>query len=377
MRRGIAVGIVLVAAAVGLLATSCGDVGPGPDQARLELDGTAVVTTADGARASVTDGRTLTFGDTVAMEEGTAVLELADGAVYELRARGDVGTELEVGAPPRLTAGDLLVRDGFPAQVRVDAATLTAHGALRVDAEETVATAYAGRASVAGTGDVDSLPGLRRLVLVAGASPEPLTFDGTDPWDRRYLGEAVAFGDQLEALARGYTSDLPPDGGRTEGFFQSVVPALGDEREFNADLLDPERPPGETLVGAAIAVQGQEGTFRERWEAVFAFRDAGAEWGLVALDQGVSSAPVLETIELAIGTTTTTAASPTAPGSGPSTSSTTSPGAPGPTDPAATTTTTTTTPPPEPAPDPLDPVTGPAEDLLDNLLDVLLLLQPG
>lgn len=371
MRRGIAVGTALVVGAVGLLASSCGDDGPGPDQAHLDLDGTAVVTTADGARESVDDGTTLRFGDTVTMEEGTGLLELADGSVYELRARDDVRTELVVGAPPRLTAGDVLVTAGFPAQVKVDAATLTAQGALRVDADDATATAYGGRARVAGAGDVDWLPALRRLVLVDGAPLEPLTFDGTDPWDRRYLGEAVAFGDQLEALARGYTSELPPGGGRTVGFFQAVVPALADEREFHADLLDPDRPPGETLVGAVIAVQARDGTFRERWDAVFGFRDAGAAWGLVALDQGVSSAPVLETIELAISTTTTTAPSGSSPGSSPSTS-TTAPTGPSPADP--TTTTTTTAPPP--APGPLDPVSEPADELLDDLLEVLL-LQPG
>lgn len=375
MRRGIAVGTALVVGAVGLLAASCSDDGPGAEQARLELDGTAVVTTADGAREPVDDGTTLRFGDTVAMEEGTAVLELADGSVYELRARDDVRTELVVGAPPRLMAGDLLVAEGFPAQVKVDAATLTAQGPLRVDADGATATAYGGRARVAGPGDVDWLPALRRLVLVDGAALEPLTFDGTDPWDRRYLGEAVAFGDRLEALARGYTSELPPGGGRTVGFFQSVVPALADEREFHADLLDPDRPPGETLVGAVIVVQGREGTFRERWDAVFGFRDAGAAWGLVALDQGVSSAPVLETIELAISTTTTTprtTPSRAAPGTSTSTS-TTDPTGPRPEDPTTTTSTTTV---PPPAPGPLDPVTEPGDDLLDDLLEVLL-AQPG
>ena len=34
---------------------------------------------------------------------------------------------------------------------------------------------------------------------------------------------------------------------------------------------------------------------------MFAFRDQGAPWGLVALDQGVSRVPVLATIEGAIG----------------------------------------------------------------------------
>lgn len=374
MRRGLVVGIAMVTV-IALVVASCGgDDGPGPEQARLEVEGRASVTTADGAIETVAGRATLGFGDVVSMEEGTAVLELADGSTYELRFRGDVGTEITVGAPPTVTAGDALVVAGFPARVKVDTATLTAQGALRVDAEETVAAAYAGRTRVAGVGDIDELTGLRRLVLVAGAELEPISFDGTDEWDRRFLGEAVAFGDRLEALARGYTNDLPPGGGRTAGFFQAVVPALADEREFNDDLLAVERAPGETLVGAAIAVQGRIGTFRHRWAAVFAFRDAGARWGLVALDQGVSSAPVLETIELAIGgTATTTVPAPTT--SAPTTS--TSAPSPDPTTTTQTSTTTTTTTTTAPPPSgPLDLVTDPAQELLDGLLDLLGLGQP-
>ena len=366
--------LVLVA---GVLAVALreDDAGPGPDQARLEVDGAATVTTADGSTREVVEGdEVLAFGEQVAMASGTGVLELADGSTYELRAREDTATVLAVGAPPRVLAGELLVLEGFPAQVSVDTATLTAQGALRVDADDLVASAYAGRSRVTGVGDVAELVGLRRLVLVAGASPEPITYDGTDEWDRRFLGEAVAFGERLEALARGYTSDLPPGHGRSMSFFRSVLPALEEARELGEDLLDPARPPGETLVGAAITVQGRRGTARQRWQEVFSFRDAGAPWGLVALDQGVSSAPVLDAIELAIGasdgatatSTTTEPAVPTTidPGDG-STATTTTPST------VTTTTTTTAPPPPAPAGGILDPVVGPASDVLVELLEVL------
>ena len=152
----------------------------------------------------------------------------------------------------------------------------------------------------------------------------------------------------------------------------TVLPALDEEREYNADLLDPARAPGETLVGAAIAVQGRRGTFRDRWAEVFAFRGAGAAWGLVALDQGVSSAPLLDTIELAIGAPTDSAADT------PPATTTTTAGT-GATTTTSTTTTSTSAPPPgaPPSPDPpsgglLEPVVDPVSDLLDGLLDQLL-----
>ena len=374
--RRLLAGIVAVVLGAGVLAVVRHDPSdaPGPEQARLQVAGAASVTGPDGAAREVVDEvEVLAFGEQVAMVSGSAILELADGSTYELRAREATATVLEVDAPPRVLAGDLLVTGGFPAQVAVDTATLSAQGALRVDADDVVAAAYTGRTRVTGTGDVGELPGLRRLVLVAGATPEPIAFDGTDEWDRRYLGEAIAFGERLEALARGYTSDLPPGGGRSVEFFRSVLPALDDERELGEDLLEPARPPGETLVGAASTVQGRQGTFRERWQEVFAFRAAGAAWGLVALDQGVSSAPVLDAIELAIGATdgagaapTTTVGTPTAP--------TTTRGTPD----ATTTSTTTTTAPPDPPPDGglLGPVLEPTSEVLDGLLEAIG-LAPG
>lgn len=366
--------VVLVAGVVAVLVRD-DDTAPGPEQARLRVEGVASVTASDGTTRPVTDAtEVVDFGDRLVMEAGTAVLELAGGATYELRHRDGVGSALEVGATPRVTAGDVLVVDGFPAPVVVDTATLTAQGALRVDAEELSASAYAGRARVTGVGDVGELLGLRRLVLVAGAAPEPVAFDGSDEWDRRYLGEAIAFGTRLEALARGYTNDLAPGAGRSVSFFQSVLPALADERELSDDLIDPSRPPGETLVGAAIVVQGRRATFRERWEAVFAFRAAGAAWGLVALDQGVSSAPVLDTIELAIdasGGTVASSPTTTSPRPRPTAPTTTTPGAP-----PTTGTTTTTTAPPPPSGGLLDPVVDPTAPALRELLDVLGLGDP-
>lgn len=375
-RRAVLAGCAALVLVAGVLAVALREEvdGPGPDQARLEVDGTATVTAADGSTREVVDGdEVLAFGEQVAMASGSGVLELADGSTYELRAWQDAATVLAVGAPPRVLAGELLVLDGFPAQVSVDTVTLAARGALRVDADDLVASAYAGRARVTGVGDVAELVGLRRLVLVPGAAPEPITYDGTDEWDRRFLGEAVAFGERLEALARGYTSDLPPGQGRSMSFFRSVLPALEEARELGEDLLDPARPPGETLVGAAITVQGRRGTARQRWQEVFSFRDAGAPWGLVALDQGVSSSPVLDAIELAIGAsddatvapTTTQPANPTTVDPG-GTATTTTPS-------SVTTTTTTTTAPPAPAPGGglLDPVVGPASDVLAELLEVL------
>lgn len=361
--------VVVVVLAMTALASCGSDDGPGADEARLQVSGSATVTGVDGDVENATGTTTLAFGDTVVVDDGTAVVELAGGQRYELRA-GAEPSELLIGSPPTLLAGDALVSDGFPAQIRFESTTVSAQGPMKLVSSVPAVSSYAGRARIDGAGALDEVLGLRSVVLTASAIAEPLVFDGADAWDRRYLGEAVAFGDRLEALARGYTADLASGGGRSASFFEAVVPPLADEREFGPDLLD-DRDVGETLVGAAIAVQGQEGTFRERWGEVFAFRDLGAAWGIVALDQGVSSAPLLDTVELAVASPTPTSSPDTTTSAPPtSTSSPTTVDAP-----TTTGTTTTTVPEPSPPSPPstglLDPVLDPVNEILGELLGVL------
>ena len=73
------------------------------------------------------------------------------------------------------------------------------------------------------------------------------------------------------------------------------------EPAFSDASLDPQRSPWETLVGVAIAVEGKQTSFPERYAAVFTFRDEGASWGLVAADQRVTRSPLLRELDLAIG----------------------------------------------------------------------------
>ena len=124
--------------------------------------------------------------------------------------------------------------------------------------------------------------------------PAPLSYDADDAWDRRFLSDAIELGNELEARSKGFSAQVSP--GRRP---HRRVPARGccptspPSPTFVAALFDPKRAPGESLVGAAIALEGTRGTFAERWAGVFGFRDEGAQWGLVALDQGVTRVPLL------------------------------------------------------------------------------------
>jgi hypothetical protein len=112
-------------------------------------------------------------------------------------------------------------------------------------------------------------------------SPDP------DPWDLRYLGDAIDLDKQIElrrsAVAAGAaTTDL----GAVVGELAGGVP------------LDATRSAAETVVGASIvrAAAGDDDPV-DRWHEVFSFRDDGAPWGVVALDQRAERAAVLSTLD--------------------------------------------------------------------------------
>jgi hypothetical protein len=404
--------LVAVAGIGGLGLAACSDDGPGADEARLEVDGEAVVTRADGDQDVVTDRTDVGPGDRVEVVEGSASMALAGGHRFELRAGhgDDAATVLRMGEVPELEAGDLLVTSPERTAVRAAGTDVEVReGAAKVSRSLGMSVAsYDAEVRVDSAGQERTVPALRALLVPTLGSPQPLrpavcqdaastvtacpAYDPTDAWDRRYLGDAMELGQRLESIADAYTSTLQPGEGRTPGFFRLVLPGLDDEADFTAELLDTTRAPGDTLVGAAIADLSDQGRFAERWRSVFGFRDEGAEWGLVALDQAVSRTPLLGTVTEAIGasplafapttagSTGTTAATippgdptvtaptpPTVPPPGPTTSSPPPP----PTSPPTTAPPPTTTVPESPLTPILEPVVEPVTDLTGGLLDGL------
>lgn len=365
--------LVLALASMGL--GGCrGDDGPKEGQARLEVDGTATVTRANGEVEEIISAATLKLNDAVEITSGTGTVTFAGGTRFTVRAGlGTAGNStLRVDAIPELVAGEALAVDGAPARIAIKGAVVSVLGTARLDAGSDVVAVYSGRATSTGRGGASEARALRQLLL-GSATVQPFAYDGTDPWDLSRLGEAIDFGGRLEAFARGFTADVRQRR-PLPSFYPSVLPALGQEEEFTLDLIDANRDPGETLIGASIVVQGRDGTFRERWGEVFGFRDQGALWGLVALDQGVSSEPLLQQIRLAIderSAPSSTTRDPSTPTTTSQPTSTTTPG--------ATTTTTVsvppTSPPPTEPPDepivPIEPITDLVDQLIGGILDGL------
>lgn len=366
---------------VALAAPACSGDGRDDDAFVLQLDGRAEVVRDDEPRRLTSGDHRLSTGDTVRMLDGDAVLELpGDRSVLLRSARGDRdSTVLEVAAVPHIVNGDAVVVAGDEVRFRAgDVDVELASGAARVQRGLGVTVAlYAGGAVVRSAGR--ELPGglaaLRQVSVPATGllprRPAPLRYDDVepDPWDRRFLGDAIDLGSELDRRARGFTGQLGARVAVDAPLLRRVLPRLAGESDFGDGLLGgADRTAGEALVGAAIVVEGGDASFRQRWDDVFAFRDDGARWGLVALDQQVQRDALLATIVDAYSRSPVLFAAPSGSGGeitlGPPT---TSPGGGG-----ATTTTTTaptdeggggepdpTVPPPTAPPPTLPPITVP------------------
>jgi len=398
-RRRIPVLLIVLAASVGLGACSRSGT---PSAGRLTVDGQAEISRAGEERHEVAGARDLRTGDRVRVLQGTAEIRLPGNRRVELR----LGSEVELqpdgsgkGARTALLAGDALLTSGdSPLLVTLGGPEITVTGVARASRGlAALVASYQGSTVLRSSGGGRSIdvPALRQGAVPATgafpAKPSPLEASAADTWDQRFLSDAIELGGQLAARSQGFSAQLGPTDGRSAAYFRSLFPRLAAEPAFEPSLVNPRRPPGETLVGASIALQGTRGGFGDRWAAVFTFHDEGAPWGLVALDQGVNRVPLLETIEGAIGRTPTTFAgeppgggpvslpSPSGP-SAPATtvaprSTTTTPGG---GRPPAPTTTAPSTRPPSPtttaAPGPLNTGSPLIDDTVNSLVDTLTAL---
>ena len=298
--------IVVLAVFTALAGAACTDDGVGAGEAAISIEeGARVLVAERGDDLRLADGRrTLHLGAQVKVLAGSASIALENGGRLEVRE----GSEVAIGSPVSLVAEDLLVTSGnVPLKVAAAGSQFTVDGVARLSRDLAVSAAtYRGSVTLSSAARSLTVPALREAAVaslgVLPTSPRPLDYDQTDPWDRRFLGQAIELGDQLEAKSTGFTESLDPGEGRTAGFYRVLLPALEAEREFNEDLLAPGLRPGEALVGATIALHSRQGSFAERWNAVFAFRSEGARWGLVALDQQVNdTSGLVQSVDAAIG----------------------------------------------------------------------------
>jgi len=319
--RGVLAAVIAVILFSGVLALVLdGDEGVPASGARVQVDGVVLVVHADGSSSPLEDGDVVLGGEEVRVQSGSVVIELASGAVLEGReGAGEVAsTRVRIGESPELVAGDLLMRGGTPVTVGAGGNDVAfsppggdTDGAARIRRGLSVTVgAYRGAAELDSAGQERTVPALRQLSVASlgrpPAAPDPIRLNSTDSWDLRYLGVAFELTRRLDALSQAYSSNFGAAGASAQAI-ATVLPEAADEPAFGPALIADDdggggnRPGGETLVGVAIALLGRGGEFEDRFREVRAFRDDGAEWGLVALDQGVAEGVLVDLVESAFG----------------------------------------------------------------------------
>jgi hypothetical protein len=299
MKRAVSFGL---AVAVGLpLLAGCSRDEVRPGEARLEPHGVVETGKPGAAYRRVSKTTTIHDGDRVRVVSGAADVRLPKAALALRR-----GSHVTVGPSPELLAGDLLTVPSKQLTVRSAGSTYAVMGAARFQRRFAVtAASYKGAVAIRSAGSVLTVPALRQATVAAlGEAPrtaEPLQYGNDDPWDRRFLLDAIELGTQLQSRADGANAQFRGQG-TTPGFYRTLMPQLDGVTQFTSALLDASRPPGEHVVGAGIALAGKQGDFGQRWQRIFSFRGEGATWGLVAMDQDVERVPnLVKSIDDALG----------------------------------------------------------------------------
>lgn len=297
-----------------------------------------------------------------------------------------------------LSRGELLLEVERRYEVRTGAVSGEGRGTWRVATGAAPRFAvYAGGTAVRAQfdGEPVAVPAYREVPITAGAvePPRPLRYLPSDPWDERLLAEAIRIDRLLEATRRGLAVRYGQEP-QVPGFYGDFArfEALLGHLPALAVVSEDGRygPPAETLVALLVAeaIAGTGVAPAEAAERIDRLRAAGAEWGLIVREHGLSAADLDATIERAVRQRGEAVAEGTAepvigpPPPEPTTEPTPPPSGPGedpegPTDP--------TTPPTEPPDDPedpeepgtLDPVTGPVTETVDDLGSLLEEVVPG
>jgi hypothetical protein len=279
----------------------------------LHTKGHATLILADGTRTTVSGTVALHNGDVVEAVDDTITLDLPDGSTAEGRPafKQSAATRLKVAAPLELLAGDLLVVAPRGTDVEAggnrvhverntgDASAVRLSRGLAMDAG-----VYRGSAALDSAGQKRSLPALHAIEVSALGRPPTddslLPVSDDDPWDRRFLGEAIELGHTLDTYSVGYSNTLGAQHANA-ALFRSVVPSVAKEPALTPDLLASNpASAGETLVAIAIAGLGRQSDFASRFHSIFVFRQQKANWGVVALDQGVARDPLLTDMQQAL-----------------------------------------------------------------------------
>jgi hypothetical protein len=283
--------------------------GPGPGEAIVTVEGVARVVRVDGAVEEVTDEVRLGPGDRLTMEEGRAEMRLADDVRFEARAgSGRVDdTEVEMAEVPLLRSGALLVAAPHGTSLRSGPAELAMAQGSVARVTRTLAVrvgAYRGRVTLGTAGVEQRVASLRSGEVVGPGelgTTKPMQFSDADSWDRRYLSAAISLDRELDQLVTGLEAD-GVDGDELVAQVRRKVDSRPTAARLTR-LIGGRDDRIDAAVGLAVVGTAERGSFDERWARAFRFHDAGATWGLAALDLRADPDAVIDAIAAAVEVT--------------------------------------------------------------------------
>jgi hypothetical protein len=289
------------AAAVGVILSACSH-GSGPTVATMRTTGVVTV----GSHAISGGPVPVRRGDLITVQKGTASISLPGSSHIDLRT----GSVLSLADVPTLVAGDLLATSGAsPVRIDTTIGEVTVSGvarlhrdlALSVGTFKGVATIAAGRTVALPALTQDTIP-----TVSVTPVPTPLRLNSADEWDQRLMGTAIEITNQLDSASRYVNANVSPASASSAFYVRDLRQLAGvhlDEQLLRSVGINGSSPaPGDVLDAAAIALSGT-GDFSMRWKSAFALRAAGAQWGVIALDEAANPAGVVQLVQGAVNGT--------------------------------------------------------------------------
>ena len=160
---------------------------------------------------------------------------------------------------------------------------------------------YRGRAVLSSSGADREVPALRRAEVVGPGEvtgTRPLTYDAADRRDRRYLAPAITLDRERDALDAALRAERADGSVLADRLRSEVADAPG---QAVLRRLVAARDDGlDAAFAVAVVGSGEGRTFEQRWDRAMGFHDAGATWGLTAMDVDAEPEAVIDALSAAI-----------------------------------------------------------------------------
>ncbi|MEX2621579.1 MAG: hypothetical protein WD250_15290 [Egibacteraceae bacterium] len=288
-----------------MIVASCTGDDPGGEEVAQVVAGDMAEVSVGGVWATVGAGEAIPAGARLRTGEDEARIAFSSGEVwFAPQAAAVIGDDWF-----RLERGEALADSDGGLESRWDDVEVSGEGvyrlALGIDPRIGV---YSGQVRVRRPAEVRTLPALREASLAArrlAASGQPLTYRPDDPWDQVLLRDAIAFDREAERLARGLSRAYGTEP-RSAEFYAAFAaipgPAVGTLSGGVAGEAGPGSP-GETLLRLFVAQSatpsGSPDALVAALRDIADLRAAGARWGLVATEMGVTATRLAEVVDVA------------------------------------------------------------------------------